>query len=122
DHIDNSIIQLLAEDIPVEELDQEVSSLIQNTLTYYQSDDNLKARLSELFQLRSEKLKPIVVSGNLNLIKNTGIPLRSFDSIEKLIDYDQDFLAEVDNVLDDQWVNFMFDILFEIDDFKESIV
>jgi len=121
DHIDNSIIQLLAEDIPVEELDQEVSSLIQNTLTYYQSDDNLKARLSELFQLRSEKLKPIVVSGNLNLIKNTGIPLRSFDSIEKLIDYDQDFLAEVNNVLDAQWIDFMFDILYEIEDFKESI-
>ncbi len=121
DQIDNSIIQLLAEDISVEELDEEVSSLIQNTLTYYQSDDKLKSRLSELFKLRSEKLKPIVVSGNLNLIKNTGIPLRSFDSIEKLIDYDQDFLAEVNNALDSQWIDFMFDVLFEIDDFKESI-
>ncbi|MBL0064979.1 MAG: DEAD/DEAH box helicase [Bacteroidetes bacterium] len=38
DYIDNSIIQLLAEDVSVENLNHEINILIENTLTFYQSD------------------------------------------------------------------------------------
>lgn len=121
DYIDNSIIQLLAEDVPVENLEQDINTLIENTLTFYQSDDALKKRLRELFALRVERVRPIVEEGNLDLIRYTGIPLRSFNRIEELVDYKLDFLAEVETPLDSRWIDFLFDILFEIEDFKKSI-
>ncbi|UMY65115.1 MULTISPECIES: DEAD/DEAH box helicase [unclassified Flavobacterium] len=121
DYIDNSIIQLLAEDAPVENLEQEINTLIENTLTYYQSDDALKTRLRELFALRAERVRPIVEGGSLDLIRYTGIPLRSFSRIEGLVDYEQDFLSEIENPLDSRWINFLFDILYEIEDFNNSI-
>jgi len=121
DYIDNSIIQLLAEDVPVENLEQEINTLIENTLTFYQSDDALKTRLRELFALRAERVRPIVEDGNLDLIRYTGIPLRSFNRIEELVDYELDFLSEVENPLDSRWIDFLFDILYEIEDFNNSI-
>src|SRR5690606_26701146 len=121
DYIDNSIIQLLAEDVPVENLEQEINTLIENTLTFYQSDDALKARLRELFALRAERVRPIVEDGNLDLIRHTGIPLRSFNRIEELVDYKLDFLAEVEAPFDSRWIDFLFDILYEIEDFDDSI-
>lgn len=121
DYIDNSIIQLLAEDVPVENLEQEINTLIENTLTFYQSDDALKTRLRELFALRAERVRPIVEDGNLDLIRYTGIPLRSFNRIEELVDYELDFLSEIENPLDSRWIDFLFDILYEIEDFVNSI-
>src|SRR5690606_2764966 len=121
DYIDNSIIQLLAEDVPVENLEQEINTLIENTLTFYQSDDALKARLRELFALRAERVRPIVEDGNLDLIRYTGIPLRSFNRIEELVDYKLDFLSAIDSPLDSRWIDFLFDILYEIEDFSNNI-
>ncbi|MDR2235386.1 MAG: DEAD/DEAH box helicase [Chryseobacterium sp.] len=121
DYIDNSIIQLLAEDLPVENLEQEINKLIENTLTFYQSDDALKTRLRELFSLRAERVRPIVEYGNLDLIRYTGIPLRSFNRIEELVDYKQNFLSEIESPLDSRWIDFLFDILYEIEDFPSDI-
>lgn len=121
DYIDNSIIQLLAEDLPVENLEQEINTLIENTLTFYQSNDNLKTRLRELFSLRAERVRPLIENGNINLIRYTGIPLRSFSRIEELVDHKQDFLSEIENPLDGRWIDFLFDILYQFEDFKNSI-
>jgi superfamily II DNA/RNA helicase len=121
DYIDNSIIQLLAEDMPVENLEQEINTLIENTLTFYQSDENLKARLRELFSLRAERVRPLIENGNIDLVRYTGIALRSFSRIEELVDYDQDFLSEVRNPLDERWIAFLFNILYEMTDFKSSV-
>lgn len=121
DYIDNSIIQLLAEDVSVENLEREINTLIENTLTFYQSDDALKTRLRELFALRAERVRPIVEEGNLDLIRYTGIPLRSFNRIEELVNYELGFLSEVENPLDSRWIDFLFDILYGIEDFNNSI-
>ena len=100
DYIDNSIIQLLAEDVSVENLETEINTLIENTLTFHQSDERLRTRLRELFNLRADRIRPVVENGTIDLIKYTGIPLRSFNIIEKLIDYNTGFLSEVENPLD----------------------
>ncbi|QQT25264.1 DEAD/DEAH box helicase [Sphingobacterium spiritivorum] len=121
DYIDNSIIQLLAEDLPVENLEQEINTLIENTLTFYQSNDNLKTRLRELFSLRAERVRPLIENGNINLIRYTGIPLRSFSRIEELVDHKQDFFSEIENPLDGRWIDFLFDILYQFEDFNNSI-
>lgn len=121
DYIDNSIIQLLAEDVSIENLEQEISTLIENTLTFYQSDDALKARLRELFALRAERVRPIIEDGSLDLIRYTGIPLRSYNTISELVDYEQDFLSEIEDPLDSRWIDFLFDILYQIEDFNSSI-
>ncbi|MBK7851628.1 MAG: DEAD/DEAH box helicase [Bacteroidetes bacterium] len=121
DYIDNSIIQLLAEDVSVENLNHEINILIENTLTFYQSDIALKTRLRELFRLRADRVRPKVEDGSLDLIRYTGIPLRIFDSIETIVDYDEDFLSEIEGPLDRRWINYIFDILYEIEDFKKNI-
>lgn len=121
DYIDNSIIQLLAEDINVEELNDQINTLIENTLTYFQAGDTLKARLRQLFALRAEKVRPAIENGNIDIIRYTGISLRSFDSIEEIIDYSPEFLEHVNDPLDDTFLQYLFDILFEIDDFVEDI-
>ncbi|WP_136668771.1 DEAD/DEAH box helicase [Flavobacterium sp. H122] len=121
DYIDNSIIQLLAEDVPVENLEQDINTLIENTLTFYQSNDALKTRLRELFALRAERVRPILENGTLDLIRYTGISLRSFNRIEELVDYRLDFLSDVENPLDSRWIDFLFNILYEIEDFSNSI-
>ena len=121
DYIDNSIIQLLAEDVSVDNLGAEIKNLIENTLTFHQSDERLKARLKELFYLRADRVRPVVENGTIDLIKNTGIPLRSFAKIEKSIDYNKDFLSQVENPLDSRWLDFLFDILYTIEDFHTII-
>src|SRR5690606_33149493 len=113
DYIDNSIIQLLAEDVPIENLEQEINTLIENTLTFYQSDDALKTRLRELFALRADRVRPIVDDRNLDLIKYTGIPLRSFNRIQELVDYELDFLSEVETPFASRCIDLLFDILYE---------
>lgn len=118
DYIDNSIIQLLAEDVSVENLETEINTLIENTLTFHQSDERLRTRLRELFNLRADRIRPVVENGTIDLIKYTGIPLRSFNIIEKLIDYNTGFLSEVENPLDSRWLDFLFDILYKIEDFQ----
>ena len=60
DYIDNSIIQLLAEDVSVENLETEINTLIENTLTLHQSDERLRTRLRELFNLRADRIRPFV--------------------------------------------------------------
>lgn len=121
DYIDNSIIQLLAEDISIEQLDQAVSTLVENTLTFYQSDDNLKLKLRQLFNLRSERVRTVIENGNINVIRYSGIPLRAFNQVEELVDFDQDFLSEIKDPLDPNWIKYLFDILFGMKDFKESV-
>ncbi|WP_126972893.1 DEAD/DEAH box helicase [Gynurincola endophyticus] len=120
-YIDNSIIQLLAEDVPVENLEQEINTLIENTLTFYQSDNALQNRLRELFTLRTERVRPTIENGSIGLIRYTGIPLRSFGRIEELVNYQQDFLSQTLSPLDNQWIDFIFDIMYQLNDFTGAI-
>ncbi len=121
DYIDNSIIQLLAEDISVEQLDSAVNNLIENTLTFYQSDDALKLRLRELFNLRSEKVKPTIENGQIETIRYTGIPLRAFESVVEITDFNQEFLATEENPLSSVWLEYLFDILFKLKTFTDAL-
>jgi hypothetical protein len=63
----------------------------------------------------------MVEDGSIELIRYTGIPLRLFNRIGNLVDYNQKFISEVRNPLDRRWMEFLFDILYEIDDFNNSI-
>lgn len=117
DYIDNSILQLLAEDISVERLDAEVNNLIENTLTFYQSDESFRTRLRELFVLRTERIRPVIASGELELLRYTGIPLRTFDQLKALIDFNQDFLSQVNDPLNPEWLNYIFAILYQLNEF-----
>jgi superfamily II DNA/RNA helicase len=88
DSIDISIIDLLAEEIAVENLNELVSELIRKTLSFYQANEDEKKTLKTLFELRAEKLKPIVERGEFSILKNSGTNIRLYDAIIAEFDFE----------------------------------
>jgi superfamily II DNA/RNA helicase len=107
DSIDVSIIDLLAEEVEVDKLNEIVSDLIKQTLSFYQANGNEKRTLTTLFELRTEKLKPIVNKGEFKILKNSGINIRLYDEIYNSFNFDNDLWNHETNPLNDAWLDYI---------------
>ena len=122
DTIDLSMIDLLAEEVDVANLDYLVKQLISQTLSYYQSSDGEKETLEAIFSLRSKKLLPYLNSGEFKHIKNSGATLRLYDDIKENIDFDDDIWTTDIIATDVEWLDFIIDnSLFKLKHFNNSL-
>nr|WP_315153480.1 DEAD/DEAH box helicase [uncultured Flavobacterium sp.] len=109
DNIDESMIDLLSEEVKIEELHELVIKLISETLSFYQANDNEKQTLTTLFELRIEKLKPIVENNQFNVLKYSGANIRLYDDIISNFNFDDNIWETDFDILDENWLNYILD-------------
>lgn len=107
DSIDVSIIDLLAEEVEAEKLNEVVSELIKQTLSYYQANKNEKRTLNTLFELRTEKLKPILEKGEFGILKNSGTNIRLYEEITSIFKFENEIWDEEIKPLDTTWLEYI---------------
>ncbi|MGB3467877.1 MAG: helicase-related protein, partial [Cyclobacteriaceae bacterium] len=122
DSIDLALIDLLAEDIETDQLEIQVQELIQQTLSYSQSNDEQKETLNQIFMLRSEKLQDYINEGRFEVIKNSGSTIRSFELITESFDLDNEIWEQDFSTFDEGWIKYLFtDGIFELDSFNNAL-
>jgi helicase len=109
DNIDESMIDLLSEEVKIEELHELVIKLISETLSFYQANESEKQTLTTLFELRIEKLKPIVESNQFNVLKYSGTNVRLYDEITSHFNFEDDIWETEFDILDENWLNYILD-------------
>jgi len=121
DIIDNAIINLLAEDVNIEQLEVEIRTLTQNTFTYFQSTPQRRQMLETIFGLRLDKIRIAIRDNKIQSIKTTGIPLRLYDEYIAEIAFDLPLLETLDDPLNRNWLGFIIDTLFRVNEVKEFL-
>ncbi len=122
DSIDISMIDLLAAEVEIEQLDALVTQLISQTLSFYQANPNEKKTLTSLFELRVEKLKPIVERGEFAALKNSGANIRLYEEINSKFDFTDEIWNLSFNALDDDWLSYLLDNgIFQMSTFASYI-
>ena len=121
DIIDNAIINLLAEDIDVAQLQSEISTLTKNTFTYFQSSPQHRLMLEKIFELRLERIRDAIRTNKIESIRRTGIPLRIYDDYTANISFDDAFLEIVSHPLEDVWMDFIINAIYNVNGVKKFL-
>lgn len=122
DDIDISIIDLLAEEVEIEKLDELVNELITETLSYYQASDNEKKTLNNMFGIRVNKLRPIIEKGDFRKLKNSGANIRLYDEIMGHFDFQDEIWEQEFEPLDKKWLKYILDNgIFKLNRFETNL-
>jgi len=122
DNIDESMIDLLSEEVNSEQLHELVVKLIGETLSFYQANDVEKQTLKALFELRIEKLKPIVDSNQFKVLKYSGTNIRLFDEIISQFNFDDKIWDTDFDFLNEDWLTYIFDDgIFKLKRFEANL-
>ena len=122
DSIDLALIDLLAEDIETDQLEDQVQELIEQTLSYAQSDDEQRNTLNQIFTLRSEKLQDYIIEGRFGVIKNSGSTIRNYEMITESFDLNDEIWEQDFDVFDERWIKYLFtDGIFELASFNSAL-
>jgi superfamily II DNA/RNA helicase len=121
DSIDMSIISLLAEEVEMETLENEIKSLISKTFSFYQSNESQKEILNKLFQARGERIKPYIKSGEFKLIKSSGANLRLYEEIHKTINFEDDLWLTATSPASCDTVKFLLEPIFKLPQIQFAI-
>ena len=118
DNIDESMIDLLSEEVDLSELNELVIKLINETLSFYQADESEKKTLTTLFELRIEKLKPIVDSNQFKILKYSGANIRLYSEIITHFDFENEIWNVDFNILNEDWLTYILDLgIFKLNRF-----
>ena len=109
DNIDSSLIDLLAEEVELENLDALVKNLVTETLSFYQSNEDEKETLNNIFGLRVNKLRPIVQNGDFPILKNSGTNIRLYEEIIGHFDFENEIWEQEFEPLDKKWLKYLLD-------------
>jgi superfamily II DNA/RNA helicase len=109
DSIDISIIDLLAEEIEPNDLQQTIQNLINETFAKFQSDNSQTETLNILINLRGERIRPFIVSNEFKFIKQSGSTIRGYNEIKDKLDLENSFWQELTDPSNDKWLKFLLD-------------
>ena len=109
DSIDLSMIDLLAVEVDNETLSDLVKQLVSQTFSFYQSNENEKETLENIFMIRAEKLRPFIESGEFEILKGSGTSIRLFDDIKGKIEFSDEIWLEEFSPLDERWLEYILD-------------
>ena len=109
DSIDLSMIDLLAEEVEPDNLKSIIKESIKDTLSFYQSNESEKGTLDKLFELRTEKLKPIINRGDFRILKNSGTNIRLFEEIISHFDFEDKIWNQEIKNKNEEWLIYILD-------------
>lgn len=109
DSIDLSIIDLLAEEIEAENLEQELQSIFRETFAIFQADEEDAETLLEIVGLRSAKLRPFIERDEFKYIKQSGSNLNLYIEISEILEVNNQNWHELNDPTSEEWLNFIVD-------------
>ncbi len=109
DSIDISIIDLLAEEIEPDDLQQTIQNLINETFAKFQSDDSQVDTLNNLINLRGERIRPFIASNEFKYIKQSGSTIRGYNEIKDNLDLENSIWQDLTDPSNDMWLKFLLD-------------
>lgn len=109
DSIDISIIDLLAEEIEPDDLQETIQNLINETFAKFQSDGSQIDTLNNLINLRGERIRPFIASNEFKYIKQSGSTIRGYNEIKDNLDLESSFWQELNDPSNDKWLKFLLD-------------
>ena len=113
DAIDTAIIDLLAEEIEVENLESEIQSLMHETLAFYQAKENEKKVLSKILHFRGEEISNQIRNDQFKYIKKSGLTLRNYKILLPKLDLKNKIWEEIETPYAETWLKFVYDITKE---------
>ncbi len=122
DNIDLALIDLLAEEVELEKLDDLVRELVMETLSFYQANQNERQTLNNIFSIRVNKLRPIIRNGDFAILKNSGTNIRLYEEINEHFDFNDDIWEREFLPLDKKWLEYILDNgVFQLNQFNKSL-
>lgn len=122
DLIDKSIIHLIDFNTETNQIQEKLNQLIENTLTYKQSNAQQKDVVKKVFELRSNKIIPFIEQNKFVFLKQTGLGIREFENIDLITDFDNEIFETLVNPVNKEWLDFILDnIVFKIPNIAFSI-
>jgi helicase len=120
--IDLSIIDLLAEEIEPDYLEQELQSIFSETFAIFQANDEQAGTLLEIVGLRSAKLRPFVERGEFSYIKQSGSNLSLYEEVTAILNIHDPNWNQQAEPTSSQWLDFIVDqILLNIPSVEEKL-
>ncbi len=123
DSIDESLIDLLAEDVEVDSLDEIVREMISHTMSYYQASEEERYTLDRLFLLRAERLRGYIENSTFGELSRSGSSLRGYESINDHFDFEDEFwTTSYFSPTDDDLISYLLENgVFKLESFKVSL-
>ena len=109
DSIDISIIDLLAEEIEITELQQTIQILINETFAKFQSNDEQVVTLNNLINLRGEKIRPFIANNEFKYIKQSGSTIRQYNEIKDILNLNNPIWKLLEDPTEESSIDFLID-------------
>ncbi|TGL35926.1 DEAD/DEAH box helicase [Leptospira koniambonensis] len=119
DSIDLSIVDLLSEEFEISDFEKLLTDLLTKTLSYAQLNAEEKGTMNSLFEIRGEKIKSLIQTGDFKYLKKSGATYRLFKDINEKVDFQNEIWQKQLDPLDSNWLSFILDtILFNLNQYK----
>jgi len=121
DSIDTSLIDMLGEESDSSQITGLLKTYIENTYTYSQATQTEKETLTNIIQLRTNRITKFIETSQFKIIKQSGLNIRLFESLEALVDLSNNVLTSTDDPLSSTWIDYIVDIVFNLKQFKHIL-
>lgn len=121
DAIDVSLIDLLAEETPLDQLESMVTSLAKETFAYSQADQPGRDSVTELLKVRGDRLRGFFQRGEFSQMKESGLSVRKFEQALKTTDFDAAIWDELTDPADEDWIAFILSTIATYPDFASAL-
>lgn len=121
DCLDSTIIELTNSDTPLEDIEEILTSLIEKTFSYTQSDPSEKETLKTLFSVRAEKLKDNYTLDQVLAMKKNGLTQRLYEATLNNIDFDSEIWEHTTTPTDENWLTFILNGVLSVSAFEQTL-
>lgn len=105
DRIDMALIDLVPGDMDLNDFEDHLGDILESTLAFrYCDTDELRARMAEVFRLRSQHIQESIDVARWPALKSSGASPRYFNYLEGLEVVKLGLWTELEDVLDEHWL------------------
>lgn len=95
--------------------DIDLDNIIIDSLAYHLGDESTKKWLRKIFEIRYELLKAEIDTESYRKYRLSGLSISQYKNIEELIIFDDDAIFCITEPLDNDWVGYIIDLLYQLD-------
>lgn len=95
--------------------DIDLDNIIIDSLAYHLGDVSTKKWLRKIFEIRYQLLKAEINTESYGKYRLSGLSISQYKNIEELVTFDNDAIFCIANPLDDDWLGYIIDLLYELD-------
>lgn len=121
DSIDKTIIDSLYEEVSIENLNEIINIIINETYSYFQANDNEKKTLEHIFKIRSEVIAPYIQNNRIKALKESDSNVRIYEEILDKINISDDFWENASFPSSEEFIKYMINIILQLNYVKYNL-